>query len=105
MKYVGEDNVLWGTDSIFYGAPQDQIQAFRRFSISEEFQEKYGYPEMTDAIRAKVFGLNSIRAYGLDHGEFTKNRLMMPSAGQKQTTWAARIPRSGLMGRVPAGNC
>jgi hypothetical protein len=26
---VGPDNVLWGTDSLWYGSPQDQIQAFR----------------------------------------------------------------------------
>jgi hypothetical protein len=35
VKYIGEDNVLWGTDSIWYGSPQDQIQAFRTFQISE----------------------------------------------------------------------
>ena len=34
FKHVGEDNVLWGTDSIWYGSPQDQIQAFRTFQIS-----------------------------------------------------------------------
>jgi predicted TIM-barrel fold metal-dependent hydrolase len=34
FKYVGEDNVLWGTDSIWYGSPQDQIQAFRTFQIA-----------------------------------------------------------------------
>ena len=43
----GEDNVVWGTDSIWYGSPQDQIQAFRAFQISNEFQERYGYPELT----------------------------------------------------------
>jgi len=47
MKYLGEDNVLWGTDSIWYGSPQDQIQAFRAFEISEELQEKHGYPALT----------------------------------------------------------
>ena len=31
----GENNVLWGTDSIWYGSPQDQIQAFRTFQISD----------------------------------------------------------------------
>jgi len=39
LRYVGENNVLWGTDCIFYGSPQDQIQAFRAFQISREFQE------------------------------------------------------------------
>ena len=66
FKYVGEDNVLWGTDSIWYGSPQDQIQAFRVFQISEEYQERYGYPAVTPHLRAKVFGLNATRPYGID---------------------------------------
>lgn len=65
FKYIGEDNVLWGTDSIWYGSPQDQIQAFRTFQISEELQEKHGYPAMTPALRAKVFGLNAAKPYAL----------------------------------------
>ncbi len=69
FKYVGEDNVLWGTDSIWYGSPQDQIQAFRTFQISEEFQERFGYPEITQQMRAKVFGLNAAGPYGIDQAE------------------------------------
>lgn len=66
LKYLGEDNVLWGTDSIWYGSPQDQIQAFRAFQISEAFQERYGYPALTPAIKAKIFGLNALRPYRLE---------------------------------------
>ena len=69
VKYIGENNVLWGTDSIWYGSPQDQIQAFRNFQISEEFQERYAYPELTPELRAKVFGLNATRPYGIDADE------------------------------------
>ena len=69
FRYCGEDNVLWGTDSIWYGSPQDQIQAFRTFQISKELQERHGYPEITPALRAKVFGLNATRPYGIDAGE------------------------------------
>ncbi len=65
LKYVGEDNVLWGTDSIWYGSPQDQIQAFRAFAISEELQSRYGYPALTPALKAKVFGTNALRLYGV----------------------------------------
>jgi hypothetical protein len=65
LKYVGEDNVVWGTDSIWYGSPQDQIQAFRAFEISEAFQEKYGYPALTKEIKAKIFGLNATKPYGI----------------------------------------
>ena len=63
LTHLGEDNVLWGTDSIWYGSPQDQIQAFRTFQISPEFRERYGYPEITPQVRAKVFGLNALRLY------------------------------------------
>ncbi len=61
----GENNVLWGTDSIWYGSPQDQIQAFRTFQISAELRERHGYPEMTPTLRAKIFGLNAANVYGL----------------------------------------
>jgi predicted TIM-barrel fold metal-dependent hydrolase len=66
LKAFGEDNVVWGTDSIFYGSPQDQIEAFRAFQISSEFQEKYGYPELSPAIKRKILGQNAARLYGLD---------------------------------------
>ncbi len=66
LKYVGEDRVLWGTDSIWYGSPQDQIQAFRAFQIGAEVRERHGYPEITPELRAKVFGLNGAAVYGLD---------------------------------------
>lgn len=65
FKYVGENNVLWGTDSIWYGSPQDQIQAFRTFQISTEFQERFGYPAITPELRAKVFGLNAAEPYNI----------------------------------------
>ena len=65
LKHCGEANVLWGTDSIWYGSPQDQIQAFRTFQISLELREKHGYPEITPALRAKIFGLNALKIYSI----------------------------------------
>lgn len=65
LKYCGPDNVLWGTDSIWYGSPQDQIQAFRTFQIAPALRERHGYPEITPELRAKVFGLNATRPYGI----------------------------------------
>lgn len=69
VKHFGEEQVLWGTDSVWYGSPQDQIQAFRSFQISEELQERHGYAAMSDALRAKVFGLNALRPYGISAEE------------------------------------
>ncbi|NND76279.1 MAG: amidohydrolase family protein [Ilumatobacter sp.] len=63
---VGPDNVLWGTDSIWYGSPQGQIEAFRAFRISPEFQDRYGYPALTDEVKARILGLNAADLYGVD---------------------------------------
>ncbi len=66
LVHIGEDNILWGTDSLWYGNPQDQIQLFRAFQISEEFQEEFGYPALTNEIKAKIFGGNAARVFGVD---------------------------------------
>jgi predicted TIM-barrel fold metal-dependent hydrolase len=68
----GENNVVWGTDSIWYGSPQDQIQAFRSFQISPTLRAKHGYPEITPQLRAKIFGFNAAKVYGLSPGEVKK---------------------------------
>lgn len=62
----GEDHVLWGTDSIWWGSPQWQIEAFRRLQMPEELQKRFGFKPLTDKIKAKIFGLNSARVYGID---------------------------------------
>lgn len=62
----GSDNVVWGSDSIWYGSPQDQIQAFRAFEITEEFQERFGYPALTAEVKNKILGINAARLYGIE---------------------------------------
>jgi hypothetical protein len=63
---VGEDNVVWGTDSIWYGSPQSQIESFLQFQIPESMRSQYGYPELTLDIKRKILGLNAARVYGVD---------------------------------------
>ena len=43
-----------------------QIEAFRRFQIPEEMQEKFGYPEITEEDKAKILGLNAAKLYSID---------------------------------------
>lgn len=62
----GDDNILWGTDSIFYGSPQGQIEAFRAFQIPEAMQSRFGYPPLTRGAKAKILGWNAARLYGVD---------------------------------------
>ncbi|OBH08881.1 hypothetical protein A5695_25635 [Mycobacterium sp. E1747] len=67
LKYMGEDNVIWGTDSIWYGGAQPLLDAFRVFQIPERLSEQYGYPQLTPEIKAKVLYGNAARVYGIDY--------------------------------------
>jgi predicted TIM-barrel fold metal-dependent hydrolase len=66
LAHVGEDRVMWGTDAIWFGSPQPQIMAFRAFQITPEYQARYGYPALTDAVKRKVFGLNAAQLFSVD---------------------------------------
>ena len=69
LAALGEDNIVWGTDSIWYGSPQPLIDAFRAFQIPEEYCQRYGYPQLTPAAKEKILGLNAARLYGIDPAE------------------------------------
>jgi predicted TIM-barrel fold metal-dependent hydrolase len=69
LKHLGEDNLVWGSECVWFGSPQPQIEAFRTLEISEEFQATYGYPALTPEIKAKIFGLTGARLYGIDPDE------------------------------------
>jgi uncharacterized protein len=62
----GADHVLWGTDSIWYGTPQWQIEAFRRFEIPAALVEKHRYAPLTRGEKEQIFGLNAARVFGID---------------------------------------
>jgi hypothetical protein len=65
LAHLGPERIVWGTDSIWYGSPQGQIDAFRAFTISEQFQEQFGYPAITDEAKRLILGGNAARLYGL----------------------------------------
>lgn len=62
----GVDHVLWGTDSIWYGSPQWQIEAFRRFQIPDHVAEKHQYQSLTRQTKERIFGLNAAKIFGID---------------------------------------
>ncbi len=66
IKYYGADHVIWGTDCLWWGSPQWVIDAFKRFQISDELCDKYGYAKITKEDKAKIFGLNAAKIYGID---------------------------------------
>jgi predicted TIM-barrel fold metal-dependent hydrolase len=66
LLHVGVDRVLWGTDCIWYGSPQEQIAALRAFQIPEALLQQHGYPALTADVKRKILGLNGAAVYGVD---------------------------------------
>jgi hypothetical protein len=66
VKTYGADHVIWGTDCLWWGSPQWCIDAFKRFQISDEMCEKFGYKKLTKEDKARIFGLNAAKIYGVD---------------------------------------
>jgi predicted TIM-barrel fold metal-dependent hydrolase len=64
----GADHVLWGTDSIWWGSPQWQIEAFRRLEMPEDLRKRFGWKPLTTDVKRQIFGLNAARIYGVDPG-------------------------------------
>jgi hypothetical protein len=72
IKYYGSDHVIWGTDCLWWGSPQWVIDAFKRFQISDELCEKFGYKKLTKQDKANIFGLNAARLYNVNVKEKRK---------------------------------
>jgi predicted TIM-barrel fold metal-dependent hydrolase len=72
IQVAGADHVLWGTDSIWGGSPQGQIARMRSLKIRPDLIDKYGYSELTPAIKDQIFGLNAARLLGVDPKESRK---------------------------------
>jgi hypothetical protein len=73
IKEYGADHVIWGTDCLWWGSPQWAIDAFKRFQISDELCDKFGYKKLTKEDKAKIFGLNAAKLYGIDPNEKRTN--------------------------------
>lgn len=74
IKGLGHDHVIWGTDSVWYGSPQWQLEAFRRIEIPEDMQEKFGFNplgEGTGKIKSAILGYNTAKLYELPEAQTT----------------------------------
>jgi hypothetical protein len=84
---MGSHRVVFGSDSLWYGSPQWQYEAFWRFQIPESLQHRWGYPEITEADRRNILGLNSARLYHVSSTNLKK-------FGPIPADFESRIPAS-----------
>src|SRR5947208_2935066 len=69
VRGLGPDRVLWGTDSVWYGSPQWQIEAMRRLAIPAEMQKKHSFKALGAAdgrTKTAIFSGNASRLYNIN---------------------------------------
>ena len=73
VKGLGADHVIWGTDAVWTGAPQWQIEGLRRLEIPEDMQETYGFTPLGPAdgpVKRGILAENGFRIFGYErHAE------------------------------------
>jgi uncharacterized protein len=95
VKGLGADKVLWGTDSVWYGSPQWQIEAFRRLQMPADLIDRFGYPDLggpDSAIRRAILGENGARLYRVDPAHYREQGV---EAGQLDRIVAAYQANGG----------
>jgi len=58
--------VVWGTDALWSGSPQWQIEGLRRLEIPQDMQKKFGFAPLgppDGPVKTAIFGGNSARIY------------------------------------------
>jgi len=69
VRGMGVDHVIWGTDAVWTGAPQWQIEGLRRLEIPEDMQRQHGFAPLGAAdgpVKSAIFGENVARLYRYD---------------------------------------
>ena len=70
VNLMGPERVVWGSDSVWYGSPQWQIEALRRLEIPEDLMKSQGWKiplgGPNSEVKQKILGLNSAHLYNLD---------------------------------------
>jgi uncharacterized protein len=87
----GADHVLWGTDSIWYGTPQWQIEAFRRFEIPQALVDQRRYAPLSRTVKEQIFGLNAARVFGVDVNA-TRNEIPKDYLSRMKMTYLEEGP-------------
>jgi uncharacterized protein len=85
LLHLGADNIIWGTDSIWYGPTQPVLDAFRAFQIPDSMCAEYGYPKITAEAKRRILAGNAARVYDVDLDALAK------AAANDDLSWTRRV--------------
>jgi uncharacterized protein len=66
VRGLGADHVVWGTDALWTGSPQWQIEGLRRLEIPEDMQKRFGFKPLgavDGPVKTAILSGNSARLY------------------------------------------
>ena len=69
VRGLAADHVMWGSDSVWCGSPQWQIEGFRRLEVPADMQRNNQFTPLgapDGLIKSAILGGNSARLYRLD---------------------------------------
>jgi predicted TIM-barrel fold metal-dependent hydrolase len=93
VKGLGADHVVWGSDALWTGSPQWQIEGLRRLEIPEEMRKKHGFTELGAAdgpVKSQIFGLNNAKLYNIQ-----PKRAMLDIKGDRLTALKEAYEKEG----------
>jgi hypothetical protein len=93
IKGLGVDHVCWGTDALWTGAPQWQIEGLRRLEIPEDMQKKFGFAPLGPAdgpVKTAIFGDNNARLYNIQ-----AKKAMLELNGDRFAMMKAKYQKAG----------
>ena len=110
IRGLGPDHVIWGTDSIWFGSPQWQIEALRRLEIPEPMQRRHGFAPLGLAdgpTKTAIFGMNAARLQQLPvtarwqcNDLLEQHRLAYRAQGHARSNRAYGYIRAGRLARA-----
>ena len=102
IKGLGPDRVVWGSDAVWTGSPQWQIEGLRRLEIPEDMQQKHGFAPLgsaTGRVKSAIFGETSARLYGIKPAAYAdlRDRLVLTKEEYRRSGNAPSNLRYGFV--------
>jgi hypothetical protein len=89
LSAFGEDNVIWGTDSAWYGPTQPLIDAFKAFTIPEDMRaSEVWIPGVDERGQREDFGWECLPR--LRHRRGAKTKRLVSAFTQAEQSGATR---------------